>query len=415
MARILRLPALRLLVAAMALALVPVGWSLSRRLEQAAVLVARSDDVARTVESAAAALQDSVARSGYAAQDLPSGCCVQLPAEERLGRDADGAVRLPATGGNVVTSGMSTAGPEPSETVRGGGSLAPVLIGELGEHWRAEAEATRQLDALHGLSLRPGLEWLAHSLVGLREASLAQMAAADDALRHPGSRRQGASPAEPGTQAGDKVGVLAGQVRRDAEDHRRDIVAALLAQAARDRQRLTAAVAGTALLSALLLVVVRRRAIPPARREDIPSIREPILSCSSLAGRPEPAGASITHSQPGATTTLRILLVEDNAMVRFSLEMMLSDLGHTVSAAATAAEAMRLADADPQVLVTDLGLPDLDGLTLANRLRVLRPGLRVVVASGRSGIAPAGMVWLQKPFDLDRLRRAVEASDMVAA
>ncbi len=107
---------------------------------------------------------------------------------------------------------------------------------------------------------------------------------------------------------------------------------------------------------------------------------------------------------------LRVLLVEDNAMVRFSLEMMLSDLGHTVSAAADAGEATRLAETAPDVLVTDLGLPDLDGLTLATRLRTRHPRLRVVIASGHPGSAP-DMVWLQKPFGLDLLRRAVEASE----
>ena len=96
-------------------------------------------------------------------------------------------------------------------------------------------------------------------------------------------------------------------------------------------------------------------------------------------------------------------------MVRFSMEMMLAELGHRVSTAADAAEAMRLAEADPDVLVTDLGLPDLDGLTLAGRLRARRPGLRVVVASRRPGSIPGG-VWLQKPFGLDGLRHAVEAS-----
>ena len=112
---------------------------------------------------------------------------------------------------------------------------------------------------------------------------------------------------------------------------------------------------------------------------------------------------------PTTRTGLRILLVEDNAMVRFSMEAMLSDLGHAVVAAGSAAEAMELAGGGAEVLVTDLGLPDLDGLTLARHLPTLQPSLRVVVASGRPGCAP-DMVWLQKPFDLDRLRRAVEDS-----
>lgn len=186
-----------------------------------------------------------------------------------------------------------------------------------------------------------------------------------------------------------------------------------LAQAALDRRWLVSAALVGAVLSPVLMLAARRRGSAPLVRPggSLAPILAPAPSCPDVAE----ALAGATPDAPpapqpvGTTPALEILLVEDNAMVRFSMEMMLAELGHRVSVAADAAEAMRLAEANPDVLVTDLGLPDLDGLTLARRLRARRPGLRVVIASGRPGSVP-GAVWLQKPFGLDGLRQAVEAS-----
>ncbi len=419
MARALRRRALRLLAAAVALASVLACWSLSRRMEQAAVLATRSDNLARAVETAVAALQDSVTRAEFAAQGLRPGCCVRSPAGERPADGADEAAGPPATGLDAVTPGAGAAGPAPSEAVRSGTIPEPGRSGEPDDYWRAEAEATRQLDTLHGLSLRPGLEWLPQTLVDLRDASLAQMAATDDALRRPEAGKNAVPSPGRKEHPDSRMDVLVGKVRSEADDHRRDIVATLLAQTTRDRQRLgAAALIGAALFSALMLAAGRRGSTAPTRLEDgLSPIVEPEASCPDGVEHPVPDAARGLPplSRPGASpTALSILLVEDNAMVRFSLEMMLADLGHRVSAAANAAEAIQLAEADPDVLVTDLGLPDLDGLALVTHLRARRPELRVVIASGRPGSA-AGMVWLQKPFNADQLRCAVEASEAAGA
>ena len=59
---------------------------------------------------------------------------------------------------------------------------------------------------------------------------------------------------------------------------------------------------------------------------------------------------------------------------------------------------------------TDLGLPGMRGGELSAAARVLRPGMRIVVASGYSAEdanIPADAVFLQKPFDLPQLKRAL--------
>lgn len=421
-------------------------WSLSRRLEQAAALVARSGDLAGAVDAATAALEDSVARASFVARSLALECCVGPTITERSIDRADAAGGLPAAGSDATASTAGAAEPEPSQASHGGTAASSGRTGELGEYWRAEADATRQLDSLRALSLEPGLEWLARPLVGLRDALLARMAAADDAMRHPGARKDaapssrsrtpartpddatskpadgvaepdedaGASPAGSTGPSGYRLDVLAGRLRDAAEDHRREVVAVPLAQAALDRRRLVSAALVGAVLSPVLMLAARRRgSAPPVRPGgSLAPVLAHASSCPGVAEAPPPGATPDAPPVPqpvGTTPPLEILLVEDNAMVRFSMEMMLAELGHRVSAAADAAEAMRLAEANPDVLVTDLGLPDLDGLTLAKRLRAQSPGLRVVIASGHPGSVPGG-IWLQKPFGLDGLRRAVEAS-----
>ncbi|HVZ28736.1 MAG TPA: response regulator, partial [Rhizomicrobium sp.] len=63
-------------------------------------------------------------------------------------------------------------------------------------------------------------------------------------------------------------------------------------------------------------------------------------------------------------------------------------------------------------LLTDLGLPGMSGRELVEEALRLKPSLKVIIASGYSSAkdAPSGAVsHLAKPFDLEQLRRALEA------
>ena len=81
----------------------------------------------------------------------------------------------------------------------------------------------------------------------------------------------------------------------------------------------------------------------------------------------------------------RILLVEDEFLICAMMEDALIKHGFEVHAAASADEALEhlTCGAPCDLLLTDLNLgPGMDGATLAWRVRELRPGLRVVYASG---------------------------------
>jgi PAS domain S-box-containing protein len=87
-----------------------------------------------------------------------------------------------------------------------------------------------------------------------------------------------------------------------------------------------------------------------------------------------------------APVALRVLVVDDNPDVAGALSMLLEVLGHQVQTAGSGAEALALVEREcPRVALLDIGLPDMDGLELARRLRARCPDrerLLLVAVSG---------------------------------
>ncbi|CAH1658826.1 Response regulator receiver domain-containing protein [Hyphomicrobiales bacterium] len=118
---------------------------------------------------------------------------------------------------------------------------------------------------------------------------------------------------------------------------------------------------------------------------------------------------------------LRILLVEDQPLVRLTTSDMLSDLGHIVEEAADAQSAIAYVEtgAPIDVLITDIGLPDISGTTLAEECRRRLPGLRVIFVSGTDAGRMDAILedrqhrFLEKPFlarDLERMLAEIASS-----
>lgn len=109
---------------------------------------------------------------------------------------------------------------------------------------------------------------------------------------------------------------------------------------------------------------------------------------------------------------LRVLVVEDDELVREATVGNVADLGHQVVEAADADAALRILNDDGaiDVLFADVRLPDKDGNQLAREARHRRPTLKVILTSG--GPAPetpaGGTIWLGKPYKWDDLKRAFE-------
>ncbi|MBP1204734.1 PAS domain S-box-containing protein [Duganella sp. 1411] len=122
-----------------------------------------------------------------------------------------------------------------------------------------------------------------------------------------------------------------------------------------------------------------------------------------LAAPPAPAEAQ--GAQGAAPAGLRIVLVEDERELRETTTELLELLGHAVLPAADAGAALALLQgAAVDVMITDISLPDLSGEVLAARARALRPGLRIIFASGQHPRFPLeGAQLLLKPFSVDKL------------
>lgn len=107
-----------------------------------------------------------------------------------------------------------------------------------------------------------------------------------------------------------------------------------------------------------------------------------------------------------------LLVVEDDDIVRMLMVEVLEDLGYKVIEAADATSAMAILN-DPatplDLLMTDVGLPDMSGQELAGKAREIRPLLPVLFASGYADSlsVPEGMHSIGKPFSIDQLRDKV--------
>ncbi|HVW88330.1 MAG TPA: ATP-binding protein, partial [Gaiellaceae bacterium] len=121
-----------------------------------------------------------------------------------------------------------------------------------------------------------------------------------------------------------------------------------------------------------------------------------------------PAAAGSTDVAAGE----RILVVEDDDVVRGLVTEALREAGYRVDAAASSAEAIeRASDANVDLLITDVVMPRMGGDLLAHELRRRRPGLRVVFTSGYPSDLASGRIgdrdhFLQKPFSIDELLAA---------
>lgn len=124
------------------------------------------------------------------------------------------------------------------------------------------------------------------------------------------------------------------------------------------------------------------------------------------------------HSVP-ASASLRILAVDDNVDAADTLAELLPLWGHQVRVAYTGPEALALAqETRPDVILLDIGLPGLDGYTIAQKIRndAELAVIRLVAVTGfgqaedRQRAREAGFdAHLTKPVDPDELRRLLEA------
>jgi CheY-like chemotaxis protein len=173
------------------------------------------------------------------------------------------------------------------------------------------------------------------------------------------------------------------------------------------------------------------RSLPPRKRARVPAS----VSAWFTASSSNPQGISKIYSEAGHGTTVkiylppgtgalavsdavdpatieggteRILVVEDDSLVRRYVTAQLNALGYVTRSAADAAEALAIVEADEiiDLLFTDVIMPGgVNGRQLADQVQIRRPGSKVLFSSGYTenaiihhGRLDAGVLLLVKPY-----------------
>src|SRR5258708_4628147 len=111
------------------------------------------------------------------------------------------------------------------------------------------------------------------------------------------------------------------------------------------------------------------------------------------------------------STGTTILVADDDRAIRTVLHQALGRQGHTVRSTGAAATLWQwVQEGEGQLVITDVVMPDENGLDLVPRIRKLRPDLRIIVMSAQSTLLTAvratergAFEYLPKPFDLNEL------------
>ena len=179
-------------------------------------------------------------------------------------------------------------------------------------------------------------------------------------------------------------------------------------------------------IAVLLTSGFARGLIPDHTRSGYPMIAKPYTSealstklRSVLASRrpvlAPPANASAEEFAPPSAAegrARRVLLVEDEVLLRMSTTDMLERLGCSVAGVGSGEAALELLSQERgyDLLVTDVGLPGMSGEDLAVKVRQQYPTLAVVIASGygRPGLQGEGIQFISKPYSSVDLQQALD-------
>lgn len=124
----------------------------------------------------------------------------------------------------------------------------------------------------------------------------------------------------------------------------------------------------------------------------------------------EGATPSPGHSLAVKASSLRVLLVEDDVLIRMNSAEMLENAGMAVVEAGSGGEALQeFQSSNIDLLVIDIGLPDMTGVELARQIRARNAAIPIIFATGHSEVPEAGELapakFIMKPYDIEQLRR----------
>jgi CheY-like chemotaxis protein len=117
-------------------------------------------------------------------------------------------------------------------------------------------------------------------------------------------------------------------------------------------------------------------------------------------------------------TALQVLVVDDDELIHTAMRTLIQALGHKVTIAESGEEALAQIEAgfEPDVMILDMNMPGLGGVGTLPRLRVLRPKMPVLIATGRVDQVTLDLIaahplttLMPKPFGMEQLRKHLDA------
>jgi two-component system, cell cycle sensor histidine kinase and response regulator CckA len=124
------------------------------------------------------------------------------------------------------------------------------------------------------------------------------------------------------------------------------------------------------------------------------------------------------HSPASQSEHFVILVADDDQPVRDFIAQTLEGCGHCVLTAADGEQALDISRRFPGIihlLISDVMMPRLDGLSLRQKILLERPAVKVLLISGTLEQGIESVPFLKKPFQVEDLKRWVERLALAAS
>lgn len=116
---------------------------------------------------------------------------------------------------------------------------------------------------------------------------------------------------------------------------------------------------------------------------------------------------------PAKALARKVLVVDDESVIRLSLKKFLDDEGYLGLTASSGLKALKyIEEEDPEVTILDIHLPDSDGLALLSTIKAMKPETKVIIITGRADVRSAvdamkagALDYLEKPIDFISLKK----------
>lgn len=138
---------------------------------------------------------------------------------------------------------------------------------------------------------------------------------------------------------------------------------------------------------------------------------EPVAAMAGSDKGPSPSRLQTGTLAEASSRTAMILVVDDDPEVREIVAEFLLDAGYSVAQAEGGPQALQLLDRGirPDLVITDIRMPEMSGIELADRMSRTYPELKIILISGFFVSQKIERRVLRKPFRMKELAEAVDS------